>query len=195
VTDQNPSSDSHERRSVLKALGIGGLAATGVGAAAGSAAAAPQQDGTAEITGGLSGVDLINAATGNTAGTFESGTLSVDSLRIDRQTGDLLASGTIDGVLDSGQDVTQSFKRTTAQLDSQEGCTILTLDLGPLDLEVLGLRVQLNEIELDITGETGAGNLLGNLLCAIADIGAGGLSDLLDSVIGALNNLLNQLLG
>jgi hypothetical protein len=42
MTDQNPSSDSHERRSVLKALGIGGLAATGVGAAAGSATAQSQ---------------------------------------------------------------------------------------------------------------------------------------------------------
>lgn len=60
-----------------------------------------------------------------------------------------------------------------------------------LDLELLGLRIQLNEIELDITGETG----FGNLLCAIADIGSGGLDNILEDVLQDLFDLINRLLG
>ena len=67
-------------------------------------------------------------------------------------------------------------------------CPILHLELGPLDLNLLGLRVQLNQVVLDITAIPGAGNLLGNLLCAIA-----GLLDGVD-LGGVLGNLLQQLL-
>jgi hypothetical protein len=49
-------------------------------------------------------------------------------------------------------------------------CRILTLDLGSLDLNLLGLRIQLNRVMLDITAVPGPGNLLGNLLCAIAGL-------------------------
>ena len=45
-------------------------------------------------------------------------------------------------------------------------CDILRLVLGPLHLDVLGLVIDLNRVVLTIVGETGAGNLLGNLLCA-----------------------------
>jgi hypothetical protein len=67
-------------------------------------------------------------------------------------------------------------------------CPILHLELGPLDLNLLGLRIQLNQVVLDITAIPGPGNLLGNLLCAIA-----GLLDGVDlgSVLG---NLLQQLI-
>ena len=44
-------------------------------------------------------------------------------------------------------------------------CQVLHLDLGPIDLNLLGLRVTTNEIVVDITAIPGAGNLLGNLLC------------------------------
>lgn len=71
----------------------------------------------------------------------------------------------------------------------------LSLNAGPLGLDLLALRVQLNEIELDITGETGSGNLLGNLLCAIADIGSGGLDNILEDVVQSLLDLINRLLG
>lgn len=67
-------------------------------------------------------------------------------------------------------------------------CRILDLDLGPLDLNLLGLRVQLNQVELDITAEPGPGNLLGNLLCAVA-----ALLDGFD-LSGILGELLQQLL-
>lgn len=49
-------------------------------------------------------------------------------------------------------------------------CRILTLRLGPLDLNLLGLRIQLNRINLRITGQRGPGNLLGNLLCGLAGL-------------------------
>jgi hypothetical protein len=79
-------------------------------------------------------------------------------------------------------------------------CPILHLDLGPLDLNLLGLRVQLNEVVLDITAIPGPGNLLGNLLCAVAglldgvDLG-GVLGGLLQNLINALIHLLEGLGG
>lgn len=49
MTDKDIDSGSHDRRTVLKALGVGGLAATGLGAATGSAAAQNKKT-VAEIT-------------------------------------------------------------------------------------------------------------------------------------------------
>lgn len=68
----------------------------------------------------------------------------------------------------------------------QLGCPILHLDLGPLDLNLLGLDIELSQIILDIVAEPGAGNLLGNLLCAVVG--------LLDGPATALAGLLNQIL-
>ena len=71
------------------------------------------------------------------------------------------------------------------------GCEVLDLVLGPLDVDLLGLQVHLDQVHLNITAVPGAGNLLGNLLCAVAG--------LLDSTqlgnLGAvLTNLLNAIL-
>jgi hypothetical protein len=41
------------------------------------------------------------------------------------------------------------------------------LVLGPLSLDLLGLQVDLNQVVLDIVAVTGAGNRLGNLVCAV----------------------------
>jgi hypothetical protein len=51
------------------------------------------------------------------------------------------------------------------------------------------LQVHLDQVVLDITAQSGPGNLLGNLLCAV--------THLLDSNASgnALSNLLNQILG
>lgn len=79
-------------------------------------------------------------------------------------------------------------------------CPILHLELGPLDLNLLGLRVQLNQVVLDVDAIPGPGNLLGNLLCAVAglldgvDLG-GVLGNLLQSLIDALIRLLEGLGG
>jgi len=48
-------------------------------------------------------------------------------------------------------------------------CSILNLTLGPLDVNLLGLVVHLNQVHLTITAQSGPGNLLGNLLCAVAN--------------------------
>jgi hypothetical protein len=49
-------------------------------------------------------------------------------------------------------------------------CAILALNLGPINLNLLGLVVRTNEIQLRIDAVQAPGNLLGNLLCAITGI-------------------------
>lgn len=75
----------------------------------------------------------------------------------------------------------------TSNLRIAQSCDILNLELGPLHLDLLGLVIDLNQVNLDITAESGSGNLLGNLLCAIAGL-LDPLSDLFQIV-----DLLNQL--
>ena len=67
---------------------------------------------------------------------------------------------------------------------SQIVCQVLNLVLGPLDLNLLGLRVQLNRVNLRITAIPGGG-LLGDLLC--------GVTNLLNPT-GLLGNTLSQVL-
>lgn len=63
-------------------------------------------------------------------------------------------------------------------------CSILTLDIGRIRLNLLGLVIDLAPIDLDIDGQTGEGKLLGNLLC--------GLAGLLDST-ASLSTIVSQL--
>ena len=70
-------------------------------------------------------------------------------------------------------------------------CPILSLDLGPLNLDLLGLVVDLSAIALDITAVSGAGNLLGNLLCAVVQL----LDPVTGGALGQIADLLNQILG
>jgi hypothetical protein len=70
-------------------------------------------------------------------------------------------------------------------------CDILNLVLGPLDLNLLGLQVHLDKVVLNIVAQSGAGNLLGNLLCAVAGLldNSGTLtqiSDILNSILAIL---------
>jgi hypothetical protein len=69
-------------------------------------------------------------------------------------------------------------------------CEILELTLGPLDLNLLGLEIHLDQVHLTIDANP-AGGLLGQLLCAIAGLldPSGAISDLIQ-----LLTLLNQLL-
>ena len=83
---------------------------------------------------------------------------------------------------------------TTSPAEPQTS-PILHLELGPLDLDLLGLRVQLNQVVLAVDAIPEPGNLLGNLLSAVAhlldgvDLGAL-LEGLLDNLIAALTGLL-----
>ena len=65
-------------------------------------------------------------------------------------------------------------------------------DENPLNLDILGLQVNLQRVVLDIVAQSGAGNLLGNLLCAVAGLLDGGP---LAGLLGQLSTLLNQILG
>ena len=71
-------------------------------------------------------------------------------------------------------------------------CQILDLVLGPLDLDLLGLKVHLDTVHLNITAQGGPGNLLGNLLCAVAGLldGSTGLNGILNGIVTLLNQLL-----
>jgi hypothetical protein len=74
-------------------------------------------------------------------------------------------------------------------------CNVLNLVLAPLHLNVLGLQVHLNRVVLNIVAQSGAKQLLGNLLCFVAGLLDGGspLSDLLGRVTALLNRILGAL--
>lgn len=68
-------------------------------------------------------------------------------------------------------------------------CPILSLTLGPLHLDLLGLVVDIpNPINLNIVAESGPGNLLGNLLCSVTNLLNGG------GALSQIANALNQIL-
>jgi hypothetical protein len=69
-------------------------------------------------------------------------------------------------------------------------CDVANLVLGPLNLDLLGLVVDLNQLVLDVTAQPGAGNLLGNLLCSVLGLldVAGAVAQVLQ-LVGSLNTL------
>jgi hypothetical protein len=67
---------------------------------------------------------------------------------------------------------TRVYPQATASQE-QQTCQVLQLTLGPLDLDLLGLVVNLNQVKLNITATRGAG-VLGDLFCQLADNNAGG---------------------
>lgn len=112
--------------------------------------------------------------------------------RFVEQNGQLAAVGTLTGTITNAAGLTIGaiVKTLTIPVITIRGtCDILHLELGPIDLDLLGLVVHLDKIVLDIDAHSGPGNLLGNLLCAVAH--------LLDSngPLGQLIILLNQILG
>ena len=72
-------------------------------------------------------------------------------------------------------------------------CPILHLDLGPLNLDLLGLKIDLSEVVLDIAAVAGPGNLLGNLLCTVANLLNPGTLDELNQLVALLNQILDLL--
>jgi hypothetical protein len=69
-------------------------------------------------------------------------------------------------------------------------CDILNLHTGTGSISTPGARVHLNQVILDIVGATGAGNLLGNLLCAVTGLLDGG-----GGPLGQIVTLLNSISG
>jgi hypothetical protein len=62
--------------------------------------------------------------------------------------------------------------------------------LGPINLNLLGLRVATNDIHLLIEAIPGAGNLVGNLLCAVTNL----LNPSANTPLAQLVQVLNALL-
>jgi hypothetical protein len=126
--------------------------------------------------------------TGSGGGGTFSGTFQLQ--KFVTQQGQLYAVGVLSGAVTTAAGVATSIVKTislpAAILDST--CEILHLDLGPLSLNLLGLQIDLSRIVLDITAEPGAGNLLGNLLCAVANLlnDPSGLARLLNSILDLL---------
>ena len=107
--------------------------------------------------------------------------------------GVLTAVGTLTGTLTNSLGtvlgtVTQAVSFPVSNISAT--CDILHLELGPLDLTLLGLNVHLDKVVLDITATQGGG-LLGDLLCSIANLLNGNAS--LNAISRLLNNILRIL--
>jgi hypothetical protein len=160
------------------------LATALVATTAGPATAAPAPKATAPaslpVAGTIAGGGTFVGQVTNIAFTSVNGALAVTG----NLTGTLTnAAGEVIGTVTNVPITLPVAGATTAG-----SCQILDLTLGPLDLDLLGLVVHLDTVHLNITAQSGPGNLLGNLLCAVAGLldGGGG---------GFLANLLNNLLG
>jgi hypothetical protein len=115
--------------------------------------------------------------------------------------GQIFNAQNVIGVSDSGGGVTPLSHGGPHGGPGAGECDILNLALGPVDLNLLGLNVALDDcdggpVTVDITAERGQGNLLGNLLCGLTGIldGQGGNNALirqLDRIADALEGLLN----
>lgn len=165
------STNDRRKGTIMKTLTLSALFAVATLLATPfESAAAPSL--SVPVTGGGSGLSLT-------------GTLSIT--KFVRTTDGIGALGTLTGTVTDTLGVTTTVVRTITipVIIGDTTCDILHLELGPLSLDLLGLQVDLSRIILDITAEAGAGNLLGNLLCAVAG--------LLDNPFG-LVKLLNQIL-
>jgi hypothetical protein len=91
--------------------------------------------------------------------------------------------------LSSASSATSHTQGASTAVTPAATCSILNLNLGPLNLNLLGLVVHLNRVVLTINAQSGPGNLLGNLLCAVAGL-LNGVNPPLGSVAGLLNQIL-----
>jgi hypothetical protein len=176
---------------ISKLLLAGALAVTTGGIAAAPAnAAADDPAGTLVSTVDGTFTDATGAA-GTVTGTFTPSEFAV-------QDDTIVATGVLHSVLTNADGSTLGSTDTPVTLPLQltgtdsllAACNILHLVLGPLDLNLLGLTVHLNTVVLDITAHSGPGNLLGNLLCAVANL----LNGLPGSPLSDIVALLNQIL-
>jgi hypothetical protein len=137
------------------------------------------------------------------------GTYTID--RFTTRNGKMVAIGTLTGTVRKNGKTKRVKSRTVSMPAALTGagsgakasqvppipgaCQILNLVLGPINLNLLGLVVRTNQINLRIDAVPGAGNLLGNLLCGITGIlnptGAlGQLTGALNQLTAALNAIL-----
>src|SRR3954470_22007976 len=167
--------DAHQGRAVLVGPSTAVVMSVGV-----ASTATAQPDPAADLT--------AVPVTGTASGTAITGTFDVT--KFVKQNGALQAVGTFTGR--SGVSGTHQVSLPVDLAQSNGSCQFLDLVLAPLDLDLLGLQVHLDTVHLNITAQSGPGELVGNLLCAIANLLNGGLP--LNPLLGQIAALLNQLL-
>ncbi len=143
----------------------------------------PSMHNAKQVSTILSNVPVTGTLPG---GTF-SGLMTITSFAM--QNGQLVANGVLTGTATVGSvttPISQTLTAVPVTLDPTASCPILTLSIGAIHLDLLGLVVDLAPVNLNVTAQPGPGNLVGNLLCAVANLlnGPGALS--------GVTNLLNQ---
>jgi hypothetical protein len=192
------------------ALGLGVVLVTSMALVSGSIATA---SGSTTASRGVVAQNSKGQMTSNVVGTTTNGrqvTGKFIPMKFSRHNGHVRARGLINGVVHNADGTTRTFSvMRTMRVQSVNGtpataraaraasaratCPILHLELGPLDLDLLGLQVHLDKVVLNVQAQPGPGNLLGNLLCAVAGLLDGGLQGLLGQLVTLLNQILAQL--
>jgi hypothetical protein len=109
------------------------------------------------------------------------------------QNGQLVATGQLGSHTFSIPLTLTTSPSGTEGVSAQAVTDILHLTLGPIHLDLLGLKVDTSPICLEINAISGPGNLLGNLLTSVANLLNGGTP--LGTILGGLSGTqLNQLL-
>ena len=142
---------------------------------------------TAPTSGPL--ISLSSLGSGTMIGTFNINNFSVQNSQ--SGTPQLVATGNLVATLTNaaGQAQTVVLNNVAAPVQASGTCPILSLTLGPLHLDLLGLVVDIpNPINLNIVAQSGPGNLLGNLLCSVTNLLNGGGA--LSQVASELNQIL-----
>ena len=154
-------------------------------------AAPPSQRAATPLTAPVTGTatDPVTGLVGTVTGT-----LTVTGFTV--VNGALAAVGDLTvTVTDAAGDIIGTITQAvTIPLQNTGSCRVLHLELGPLDLDVLGLMVHLDRVVLDVTAQAGPGNLLGNLLCTVTHLLDGNASltavqNLLDGLLRAISRL------
>jgi hypothetical protein len=163
-------------------MALTGMFALFTGPASAATPVAASDLGT--MTSVVSGTFTDAAGTGTFTGTFVPSQFSTDETFT-------FATGVLSGDMVSADGTTRQVSQPETMQVNQItaiGCEVLDLVLGPLDLNLLGLVVHLDQVHLNITAVPGAGNLLGNLICAIAGLlNPGGP---LTQIVALLNQIL-----
>ena len=194
------------------ALGLGVVLVTSMALVSGSTATAGSSSTT--TSRGVVAQNSKGQMTSRVVGTTGNGrqvTGKYIPLKFSRHNGHVRVRGLLNGVIHNTDGTTKTFsvlrtmrvksingapataRGARAATNARATCPILHLVLGPLDLDLLGLQVHLDRVVLNVDAQSGPGNLLGNLLCAVAGLLDGGLQGLLGRLVTLLNQILGQL--
>ncbi len=176
---------------------LGGFASTAQAGSSPAAAAALEPVANTPAGALTSSISGTTADEDAVTGTFT-------PLKFSKKNGRVFVRGIINGVITEGEASRTFTVIRTMRVKSINGepararaamaeCEILDLVLAPLRLDLLGLVVNLQQVDLNITAVSGPGNLLGNLLCAVVGLLDGGLQGLLGRLVNLLNRILGQL--